>query len=167
MDVALALVCLLYLLLAIDLICGFQKWQATTTQDEKKTRPRRDDTGGELRRTRSVSRTMMLLNRSLKGWEKSGGTWRIHLSSQTSDSTSDSECILRDNTQSCYCKAYGQFWRNLIQDTKITTNIVYWCLKVCEICMTKAWVETQSNRRSIDSITVRVIHRMPITNKVS
>ena len=67
MDVALALVCLLYLLLAIDLICGFQKWKATTIQDEKKTRPRRDDKGGELRRTRSLSRTMMLLNRSLKG----------------------------------------------------------------------------------------------------
>ena len=107
MDVTLALVCLLYLLLAIDLICGFQKWQATTTQNEKKTRPRRDDTSGELRRTRSVSRTMMLLNRSLKGWEKSGATWRIYLSSQTSDSTSDSECRLSDNTQSCYCKAYG------------------------------------------------------------
>lgn len=67
MDVALALVCLLYLLLVIDLICGFQKWQATTTQDEKKTRPRRDDTSSELRKTRSGSRTMMLLNRSLKG----------------------------------------------------------------------------------------------------
>ena len=67
MDVALALVCLLYLLLAIDLICGFQKWQAVATQEEKKPRHRRDDTGGELRRTRSVSRTMMLINRSLKG----------------------------------------------------------------------------------------------------
>ena len=32
--------------------------------------------------------------------------------------------------------------------------------------MTKTWVETQSNRRRIDSITVRVIHRMPITNKL-
>lgn len=152
MDVALALVCLLYLLLAIDLICGFQKWQATTTQDEKKTRPRRDDTGGELRKTRSVSRTMMLLNRSLKGWEKAGEhgefTYQVKLQIQPQTPSADYSTIHR-----AVLVKLLQFWRNLIQDTKITTNIVYWCLKVCEISMTKTWVETQSNRRRIDSIT--------------
>lgn len=67
MDVALALVCLLYLLLTIDLICGFQKWrEAAVPRDEKKTSVRRED-GREHRRTRSMSRTMMLINRGLKG----------------------------------------------------------------------------------------------------
>lgn len=70
MDVALALVCLLYLVLAFDLICGFQKWRESFAPESRPKASTRREESGEVhvpRRTRSTSRTMMLINRSLKG----------------------------------------------------------------------------------------------------
>lgn len=70
MDVALALVCLLYLVLAFDLIWGFQKWRESFAPDSRPKSSTRRVGSGEVhapRKTRCTSRTMMLINRSLKG----------------------------------------------------------------------------------------------------
>lgn len=106
MEVAIALVCLLYLLLAIDLIYGFKKWrESTAPKEEKKVSAFRRDDKGELRRTRSMSRTMMLINRSLKGWRN----WQY--------------VDLRGNSQQCPTKLrHGPLLQGVILKSSIVTS---------------------------------------------
>lgn len=68
MEAIFTLVCLLYLLLAFDFFFGFKKWRESANSKElNKSSSWKENR--RPRRTRRVSRTMMLINRGLKSWK--------------------------------------------------------------------------------------------------
>lgn len=162
MDVALALVCLLYLVLAFDLICGFQKWRESFTPESRPKALTRREESGEVhlpRRTRSTSRTMMLINRSLKGWSTDEpDIKRYELDSQNRTLTRVFEQVIVQATPVVARAESNLRYRNMLRSLSQTLGKnVYstvWYVSLCTKKVILAGERSRTEKKAVEKETL-------------